>query len=236
MYGTTVLLPILLQTQMSYTAEWAGLVLSPGGIMTLLTMALVGRLLGIFQPRWLVVCGLLILGAGMYRLSTLSLQAGFWTFVATWTISRAGMPFLFVPINVMAFAYVPREKTNNATGLINLTRNLGGSVGISLVAAAQTRLAQVSQSSLASNMTPMNPAYTARLSHLQSALLAAGSSPAQAAHQAQAILYGELLRQSSMVAYVSVFRLLCWICLALIPLMFLMRPGGPRAGGAPPAH
>jgi len=235
MYGTTVLLPILLQTQMSYTAQWAGLVLSPGGIMTLLMMPLVGRLLGIFQPRWLVVTGLLILGVGMYRLSLLSLQTGFWTFVLTWTVSRAGMPFLFVPINVMAFAYVPREKTNNATGLINLTRNLGGSVGISLVAAAQSRLAQVSQNSLAGHMTPMNPAYAFRFEHLRGALLASGSGPVQAADQARAMLYGELLRQSSMVAYVSVFRILAWICLGLIPLMFLMKPAKPRAG-APPVH
>src|SRR5579863_6479333 len=185
MYGTTVLLPILLQTQMGYTAQWAGLVLSPGGLVTLFVMPLVGRLLGIFQPRWLVVCGLLILGFGMFRLSLLNLQTGFWTFVTTWTISRAGMPFLFVPINVMAFAYVPREKTNNATGLINLTRNLGGSVGISLVAAAQNRMSQVSQSTLAANVTAMNPTYVVRLHNLQNALLASGSNPTQAAQQAQ---------------------------------------------------
>jgi DHA2 family multidrug resistance protein len=235
LYGTTVLLPILLQTQMGYTAEWAGLVLSPGGLVTLFVMPLVGRLLGIFQPRWLVVCGLLILAIGMYRLSELNLQTGFWTFVITWTFSRAGMPFLFVPINVMAFAYVPREKTNSATGLINLTRNMGGSVGISLVAAAQTRLAQVSQNSLAGHVTAFNPLYAIRLHGIQTALQASGSSPTLAAQQAQAILYNDLLRQSSMVAYVDVFRILAWLCLGLIPLMFFMKPAKPRAG-APPVH
>jgi DHA2 family multidrug resistance protein len=235
MYGTTVLLPILLQTQMGYTAQWAGLVLSPGGIVTLFVMPIVGRLLGIVQPRWLVVCGFVILAAGMYRLYELSLQTGFWQFVATWTISRAGMPLLFVPINVMAFASVPREKTNSATGLINLTRNLGGSVGISLVAAAQTRLAQVSQNNLAGHVSAFNPIYANRLHSLQGALQAAGSSPTQAAQQAQALLYGELLRQSSMVAYVDVFRLLAWVCVALIPLMFFMKPAKPR-GAAPPMH
>jgi MFS transporter, DHA2 family, multidrug resistance protein len=235
LYGTTVLLPILLQTRMGYTAEWAGLVLSPGGIVTLLVMPLVGRLLGFIQPRWLVVGGLVILAAGMYRLSELSLTTDFWTFVFTWTISRAGMPLLFVPINVMAFAYVPREKTNNATGLINLTRNMGGSVGISLVTAAQNHLAQVSQSGLSGHMTAVNPLYAERLQHLQGALQAAGSDPVLASQQAQAILYGELQRQSAMLAYVSVFRVLAWLCLALIPLMFLMKPAKPRAG-APPVH
>ncbi len=133
----------------------------------------------------------------------------------------------------MAFAYVPREKTNNATGLINLTRNLGGSVGISLVAAAQSRFAQVSQNTLAGNMT--SPVYANRLHNLQRALQASGSDPVQATHQAQAILYGDLLRQSAMVAYVDVFRLLAWLCVALIPLMFFMKPIKPRAG-APPMH
>ena len=235
MYGTTVLLPILLQTQMGYTAEWAGLVLSPGGLVTLFVMPLVGRLLSKFQPRWLVVCGFIILGTGMFRLSQLSLQAGFWTFVTTWTVSRAGMPFLFVPINVMAFAYVPREKTNSATGLINLTRNLGGSVGISLVAAAQSHMAQVSQNTLAGHVSTINSIYAARLHQLQGALQARGSDPVQAAKQAQAVLYGDLLRQSSMVAYVDVFRVLAWLCVALIPLMFFMKPIKPRAG-APPMH
>ena len=192
-------------------------------------MPLVGRLLAKFQPRWLVVCGLTSLASGMYRLSELSLQTGFWTFVTTWTISRAGMPFLFVPINVMAFAYVPREKTNSATGLINLTRNLGGSVGISLVAAAQSHMSQVSQSILAGNVTAMNPTYVVRLQNLQDALLASGSDPRQAGQQAQAILYSELLRQSSMVAYVDVFRLLAWLCVGLIPLMFFMKPIRPGA-------
>jgi DHA2 family multidrug resistance protein len=236
LYGTTVLLPILLQTQMGYTAEWAGLVLSPGGIITLFVMPLVGRLLGIFQPRWLVVVGLLILALGMYRLSTLSLQTGFWTFVTVWTFSRAGMPFLFVPINVMAFAFVPREKTNSATGLINLTRNLGGSVGISLVTAAQSHMAQISQTNLASHVTATSPLYAARLQSLKGALQAAGSDPAQAAQQAQAFLYNQMLRQSAMVSYVNVFRILAWLCLALIPLMFFMKPAKPGARSSAPVH
>jgi DHA2 family multidrug resistance protein len=236
MYGTTVLLPILLQTLMGYTAQWAGLVLSPGGIMTLLVMPLVGRLLSKFQPRWLVVCGLTVLALGMYRLSMLSLDTDFWTFVTTWTISRAGMPFLFVPINVMAFAYIPREKTNNATGLINLTRNMGGSVGISIVAALQNRFAQVSQNNLTSHISSMSPNYIRRLAELQGALQSAGVSSTEAAARAQGMIYGEVLRQSSMLAFIDVFRILAWICVGLIPLMFIMKPAKPRPGSAPPVH
>jgi DHA2 family multidrug resistance protein len=116
-----------------------------------------------------------------------------------------------------------------------LTRNLGGSVGISLVAAAQNRLAQVTQSTLAGHVTTINPIYAARLHNLQGALQAGGSDPVQAARQAQAVLYGEMLRQSSMVAYVDVFRLLAWLCVGLIPLMFFMKPIKPRSE-TPPMH
>jgi DHA2 family multidrug resistance protein len=82
----------------------------------------------------------------------------------------------------------------------------------------------------------MNPMYANRLQHLQGALLAAGSSPAQAAQQAQGMLYNEVLRQSAMVAYVDVFRILAWVCVALIPLMFFMKPIKQRAGSSVPVH
>jgi len=228
LYGTTVLLPVMVQSLMGYTAEWAGLVLSPGAILTLFTMPLVGRLLTKVQPRWLVVTGLAILSLGMYRLSTLSLQTGFWTFVFTWTISRGGLAFLFVPINVTAFSHIEREKVSSATGLINLTRNMGGSIGISLVTALQDRLSQSHQSVLAGHLTPLDPTYASRLSSLEAGLRAAGANPVLAAQQAQAIIYRELMRQASMLAYVDVYRLLSYLCAVLIPLMFLMRRPKPR--------
>ncbi len=236
LYGTTVLLPVMVQSLMGYTAQWAGMVLSPGAILTLFTMPLVGRLLTKVQPRWLVVTGLVILSVGMYRLSTLSLQTAFWTFVFTWAISRGGLAFLFVPINVTAFSHLERDKVSSATGLINLTRNMGGSIGISLVTAVQDRLAQTHQNMLAGHLTPLDPAYTSRLQSIEGALRAAGVNPVLAAQQAQAIIYRELLRQSSMLAYIDVYRLLSYLCIAMIPLMFLMRRSRPGAAQAPAAH
>ena len=224
LYGTTVLLPVMVQSLMGYTAQWAGMVLSPGAVLTLVAMPIVGRLLSTnLEPRWLVITGLSILGVGMYELSKLSLEAGFITLVLTWAISRAGLPFMFVPINVTAFSHVEREKTSSATGLLNLMRNMGGSVGISAVTTLQTRFAQAHQDMLAANMTPLNPSYALRLQHVETALKAAGAPPLQATAQAQGILYHELVRQSSMLAYVDVFRLLCWMCFGLIPLMFFMK-------------
>ncbi len=236
LYGTTVLLPVLVQSLMGYTAEWAGLVLSPGGIITLCLMPIVGRLVTKVQPRWLVVTGLVILATGMYQLSTLSIRTGFWTFVFIWAISRGGLAFFFVPVNVTAFSHVPRERTSSATGLINLTRNMGGSIGISTVTTLQSRLAQGHQNVLAGHMTSLDPAYTSRLAHLQQVLEAGGASPVLAGQQASGILYGELLRQSQMMAYIDVFRMLAWFCVAIIPLMLFLKRGNPAAGNAAPAH
>jgi DHA2 family multidrug resistance protein len=221
---------------MGYTAEWAGLVLSPGGIITLCLMPIVGRLVTKVEPRWLVVTGLTVLAVGMYELSTLSIQTGFWTFVFIWSISRGGLAFFFVPVNVTAFSHVPRERTSSATGLINLTRNIGGSVGISSVTTLQSRLAQAHQNTLAGHLTPLDPAYTARLAHLQTALQSGGSNTMLAAQQANGIVYGELVRQSAMLAYLDVFRMLCWVCVAMIPVMLFLKRGKPVDSSAAAAH
>jgi DHA2 family multidrug resistance protein len=236
LYGTTVLLPVLVQSLMGYTAEWAGLVLSPGGLITLCLMPIVGRLVTKVEPRWLVVTGLVVLATGMYKLSTLSMQTGFWTFVFIWAISRGGLAFFFVPVNVTAFSHVSRERTSSATGLINLTRNMGGSIGISTVTTLQTRLAQAHQNVLSGHMTALDPAYTARVGHLQTMLQAGGSSAALAGQQANGIVYGEMLRQSAMLAYLDVFRMLCWLCVAMIPAMLFLKRGKSAPGAGASAH
>jgi DHA2 family multidrug resistance protein len=215
---------------MGYTAELSGLVLSPGAIITMLSMPLVGRLLSKYEARWLVVFGLLVLATGMFRLSGLDLETNFATFVYTWMISRGGLGFLFVPINVMAFNFIPREKTNNASGLINLARNVGGSIGISAVTTMQSRLSQKHQGMLVEHMSPFNPKYQQALDGLAATLQAGGANAAQALEQARAMLYQELVRQSEMLAYVDVFWLLGATCLAMIPMMFLMKRSRAQKG------
>jgi DHA2 family multidrug resistance protein len=97
-------------------------------------------------------------------------------------------------------------------------------------------MAQVSQSSLASHVTAVNPLYAARIQSLKGLLQAGGADPVQAAQRAQAFFYDQMLRQSAMVAYIDVFRMLAWLCVGLIPLMFFMKPAKPRAGPAAPMH
>ncbi|MGH9770915.1 MAG: DHA2 family efflux MFS transporter permease subunit [Candidatus Acidiferrales bacterium] len=233
LYGTTVLLPVLVQTLMGYTAELSGLVLSPGAVITMFTMPLVGWLLSRIEARWLVVFGLIILSLGMSLLARINLTTSFMTLVLIWCISRGGLGFLFVPINVMAFYFVPREKVNNATGLINVARNIGGSVGISLVVTMEARRAQTHQNALVGHLTPYDHTYQSMLSGTAHVLQSAGSSASQALAQAHGLIYGELLRQSAMLSYIDVFWLLSFTCLGMIPLMFLMKKMRPRKGPTP---
>ncbi|MBI4167060.1 MAG: DHA2 family efflux MFS transporter permease subunit [Acidobacteria bacterium] len=233
LYGSTVLLPIFLQTLMGYTALLSGLVLSPGGFATLLILPFVGRLSQKIEARWLVTMGLAITGAALLSMSNFNLDIDFWTALRAWTVSRLGLAILFVPINVMAFYYIPKEKMNNATGLINLARNIGGSVGIANVTTLLARRAQIHQSTLVSHVTPLDAPYQAAIAGTSRFLMQQGSSATQAAQQAQGLIYGNLVRQSTMLAFIDTFWLLGLTFLAMIPLMFLMKTAKPH--GASPA-
>jgi DHA2 family multidrug resistance protein len=230
LYGTTMLLPIFLQTLMGYTAMLSGLVLSPGGFVVLLMLPLVARLLSRFEARWLVVYGLLVTSLSLLHMASFNLYIDFRTAMLARIFQSAGMAFLFVPINVMAFYFIPKEKINNATGLMNLARNIGGSVGIANVTTLLARRAQFHQSVLVSHLTPLDPAYQTAISGASQFLMQQGSSATQALNQAQGLVYGNLIRQATMQAFVDAFWLLGLTFLCLIPLMFLMKKAKPHAG------
>jgi DHA2 family multidrug resistance protein len=236
LYGSTVLLPLLLQTLLGYTALLSGLVLSPGSLVVLLALPIVGRLTQSVEPRWLVAIGLGITGVSLLHMAQFNLGIDFTTAVMAWSYSRLGMAFLFTPVNVMAFYFIPKEKMNNATGLINLARNIGGSVGIANVATLLARRAQVHQATLVSHLTPLDPAYRYTLAGASRLLMAQGSNPVQALDQARGLIYGDLLRQSSMLAYTDSFRLLGLTFLAMIPFVFFMKKTRPSRTAAAPVH
>jgi DHA2 family multidrug resistance protein len=235
LYGTTVLLPIMLQTLMGYTAMKSGLVLLPGGLVLLGILPFVGFLLGHFEPRWIVACGLFIMAAGVFQLSHLNLDVSSQTPVGDWIISRAGTAFLFVPINVMAFYFVPPGKMNNASGLINLARNIGASTGISFVTTMLDRRAQFHQDILVAKMHPGNLDYQAALHNLTHILITRGAGAARAASEAQGLVYQLLQRQAMVLSFADSFRVMAIVCVIVIPLMFLMR-GVKARGGGPPVH
>jgi DHA2 family multidrug resistance protein len=226
LYGSTVLLPIFLQTLMGYTAMLSGLVLSPGGLLVLVVMPLVGYLVSRFEARWLVLLGLFFCSLGMFYMSWFNLNIDYRTAVVARMIQSLGMAFLFVPINAVAFNFIPREKTGYATGLINLARNIGGSSGIAFVITMLARRSQFHQNILVSHMTPYNSNYQAMLQGSSQFLLSQGATAPQA--QAQGLLYGMLQRQSAMLAFVDAFWLLAVLFIALVPLIFLMKKTQPH--------
>jgi DHA2 family multidrug resistance protein len=139
------------------------------------------------------------------------------------------MAFLFVPINTAAYAFLPREKNNAASGLMNLARNIGGSVGISLVTTMLDRRTQVHLTNLASNLSPTNPALRSTLAGAAAAMRAHGASAAGATQQAYALMQGTVIRQATMLSYLDCFWFLGIAIMAMIPTVFLMkksRPGG----------
>jgi len=223
LYGTTLLLPILLQTLMGYTAMQSGLVLLPGGLVLLAALPFVGALLDRFSPRWIIASGLLIMATGLFQLSHLDLSAGPRSPVSDWIVSRMGTAFLFVPINVMAFYFVPRGKMNNASGLINLARNVGASTGISFVTTMLDRRSQFHQNVLSENLRAGNLRYQAAMHHLTQLLTARGESTTQALSGAHALVYSEMQRQAMMLSFIDNFRLMGTICLCVLPLLFVMK-------------
>lgn len=223
LYGTTLLLPILLQTLMGYTAMQSGLVLLPGGLVLLAVLPFVGALLDRFSPQWIIASGLLIMATGLFQLSHLDLSAGPRSPVTAWIVSRMGTAFLFVPINVMAFYFVPRGKMNNASGLINLARNVGASTGISFVTTMLDRRSQFHQNVLSENLRGGNFRFEAALHHLAHLLTARGENVRQALTGAQALVYGEMQRQAMMLSFIDNFRLMGMICVCVLPLLFVMK-------------
>ncbi len=231
LYGTTVLLPQLGQTLLGYSAELAGLMLMPGGFALILLLPFVGFLLSRYDARWMIAFGLLLLAISMsWMAHRFDLAVDFRTLAWARVFQASGLAFLFIPINTAAYAYLPREKNNAASGLINLARNIGGSVGISFVTTLLARRAQFHQSVLTAHTSLLTPAFRDALQGASQVFMPSGA--AAAAHHAYGQIYGQILRQSSMLAYVDNFWILAVISLVVIPFVFLMKrpPKGTVAG------
>ena len=161
LYGSTTLMPLLLQTLLGYTSVRSGLVLSPGGFVVLFCMPLVGLLLHRFQPRWLIMFGVVSCAAGLFIMSGFNLYIDYKTAVWSRMVQSLGFGFLFVPISTAAFAYIEKARTQYATGLFNLARNIGGSIGIATVTTMLSRRAQFHQSRAGGASDAVRPRLTA---------------------------------------------------------------------------
>lgn len=224
LYGSFVMLPLFVQNLLGYTATWAGLVLSPGGIASLVAMIFVGNLIGKVDTRLLVVIGVFMNILAMWLLQSVNLGVGFHYILVSRMCQGFGLGFLFVPITTAAYTRITPEKMGNATGLFNLLRNEGGSVGIALAATLFARQTQVHQNRLVEHLAPSDPAYMERLAGVARGLFPyAGVDPATAKSISMGLLYGEVQRQAALMAFVDVFAMLTWVFAALLPFVFLLK-------------
>jgi DHA2 family multidrug resistance protein len=230
--SSTVLIPLFLQTMMGYTAQEAGLALMPGGFAIILVMPLVGFLLGRYDARRLLLVGFTLLAVALFYMTHFNLSIDFRHAALARLVQALGLAFLFVPINTAAYAFLPKDKNNAASGLINLSRNVGGSVGISVVTTMLSRRTQFHLAKLSDHVHPGNAKMQAMLSAASHMLMARGSGAYEASHQAYALVSNMLARQATMLAYVDDFWLVGVAVVTMIPFVFLMKkvkPGGPIA-------
>jgi DHA2 family multidrug resistance protein len=233
LYSSTVLIPQFLQQLMGYTAELAGLALSPGGAVIMLMMPVVGFLVSKLDTRLLIAFGCTVCAISLFVMAGWDLQLDYGHAVRARMLQGLGLAFLFIPINVAAFAYVPKEKTNMGTGIINLARNIGASVGIATVTTMLERRAQFHQAQLAAHVNNLNPALARLTSGTTLRLISYGSSAWHAAEQAQGMVYNLVQRQAAMLAFVDDFKMLGVIFFAVIPILLLMRKPRVQKGQVP---
>jgi MFS transporter, DHA2 family, multidrug resistance protein len=230
LYGSTMALPLFLQSLLGYTAMQSGLALSPGGLMIMIMMPIVGILLSRIEARWLIIFGLVMSAAGLFEMSHWNTQINFGHAVSARVVQSFGLAFLFVPINTVAFSFIAKAKTGYATGLINLARNIGGSSGIAICTTLIARREQFHQQRLIERLSPLDLPYQSALHSATQMFQSQGADPAQAAAQAHGLIYNMVQQQAAMLSFNEVFWILGVVFLAVIPLMFLMRKTGPVKG------
>jgi len=221
--ATTQILPQFLQADMSYTAFLAGLVLSPAGLVTMAMMPVTGKLIGLVQPRWLIAAGAAISALSMWHLTGITGDINY-SYAALSRIYLAfGLPLLFLPITTASYDGIPPEKTNQASALINVARNLGGSMGVAL---AQTMLAQrqqFHQSRLIEHIAPSDLGYQQTIDAMTRFFQAHGSNAPDASGQALAWVGQTLQHQIDLLAYIDVFWTLAVIGLVMVPIALSLR-------------
>ena len=211
--STTQLLPQLTQELLGYNAETAGLTLGAGGFLTLFFMPLAGIVTGkLVQPKWLILMAMLGTAGALHYSASLDLDAAFWNISVSRVIQVIWMPFIFIPLSAVQFTGVPPSKNNEASAIINLMRNLGGSFGVSIVTTELAWRGQFHQARLTEHVTPYNGYGFG--SNLQSIMTA-------------------VTRQASILSYIDVFTILSYLALCVIPFVLFLpniKKGAPAGG------
>src|SRR5271165_5219331 len=218
LYATTQFLPLLVQTEFGYTATWAGLVLSPGGLVTMAMMFVVGALSNTVQPKFVIIAGAIVIAVSMYDLTSVYADLGFWFFARSRMVLGVGLPLIFLPILTASYHGIPPGKTDMASALINAARNTGGSIGVSLASNVLAHREQFHHSRLVEQVIPSSAQYQDTLQQATQYFVAQGSSLARAQQQAFAWIGQQVQAQASFLAYMDVFWVLMVLALMAVPL------------------
>ncbi|MDD5730609.1 MAG: DHA2 family efflux MFS transporter permease subunit [Candidatus Omnitrophica bacterium] len=230
LFGSIVLIPMYLQQLMGYNAMLAGLALAPGGIATLISMPIAGRLVTKINPKFILATGIIITSYSTFLMAQFNLYTNF--DIVAW--SRIGMGFgmglVFIPLVNMTLSSIKKEEMGNATGVFNLLRNLGGSFGVAFVTTLLARRSQFHQSRLVENLNPFDQRFQLGASHSLSILQYKGITGAA---QAKGIIYQRLLRESSMNSFVDAFFISTLLLLCILPLVLFIKKVKKEEGAVP---
>ena len=235
LFGSTVLIPQYLQTLLGYTAERAGMVLSPAGFVLMVMMMIAGRLVAKVDARALAAFGYFCTAIGVFNLTRLDLNTAYETATLWRIFQMMALPFIFIPISTLNYVGVPLEKSNQISSLSNFARNIGGSAGTALLTTFIARTSQTHQQTLGAHAVPDSPAFSLYVDDIRRILISQGISAAQATQMAIGEAYRELQLQSSMLSYHNAFVVLSAMLFCLVPLPFVMRLPKQRPKAAPEA-
>jgi DHA2 family multidrug resistance protein len=232
LFASLVMMPQFLQTLVGYTSTLAGLVLSGGAALLLLEMPLVGFLTTKFQARYLIALGWLLLAFGMYRSTQrIDLQISFVSASLLRSVQVVGIGFLFVPITLASYIGMPAEKSNAVAGLLNFMRNIGSSIGTSMVTTLIARRAQVHQAYLVAHVTPGSPVAPQAVAALAARLMKLGLDSNSANRQALGRIYRQTIAQATTLAYIDTFGILAVAAAIMFFLSFALKKNDPGGGG-----
>jgi MFS transporter, DHA2 family, multidrug resistance protein len=220
--GTMVLLPTMMQELMNYPVVTAGFVTAPRGVGTLISMLVIARVIGKIDTRLIIFCGLSLTAISLWQMTGFSLYMGMGPLLVSGTLQGIGLGFVFTPLSVITFSTMSRQHLTQATAIFSLMRNIGGSVGVSIVEALFVENTQVIHSRLAEHIRPDNP--------LAQALTAPYSLTEV---HGIAALNAEVTRQAQMIAYIDNFYFMAVIIVVALPLLLLLRR--PSQAGKGPA-
>jgi DHA2 family multidrug resistance protein len=223
LFGSIVLQPIYVQTLMGYTATLAGLVLAPGGLASMLTMPVVGRLIAKINPKGILIVGIIICSYATHLMSKFNLSADFFSIAWPRIVLGIGMGCTVIPLITLAFSNIKKEDMGNATGIYNFLRNLGGSFGVAFVTTMISRRAQFHQSHLVDHLTPYDSSYQIASNLSSQVLQYRGFESSLSQHGGLGVIYNELLRQASMMSFNDTFYLTSLILISILPLALLIK-------------